>query len=178
LETILSGGAYLNKPNPLRLNVGFLLNKDVGFSRIFDFDHPAAQLGDDFFVLNLRGDLRFTRTSEGIFVGGRLNAASPAECVRCLEEYEQPLAIKLEDLFIYPPQEAQENELTVPETGVIDLRPLLREYFLLAVPLHGLCRPDCRGLCPECGNNLNEETCEHPVSDIDPRMAVLKTLLE
>jgi uncharacterized protein len=174
----LSGGAYLNKPNPLRLNVGFLLNKDVGFSRNFDFEHPAAQLGDDFFVLNLRGGLRFTRTSEGIFVNGRLTAASPSECVRCLEEFEQPLAIKLEDLFVYPPQHADANDLVVPESGFLDLRPLLREYFMLALPLQGLCKPDCHGLCGECGNNLNEQTCDHPVSDIDPRMAVLKTLLD
>lgn len=178
METILSGGAYLNKPNPLRLNVGFLLNKDVGSSRNFDFDLPAAQLSDDFFVLSLRGDLRFTRTSEGIFVNGRLLAASPSECVRCLEEFEQPLAIKLEDLFIYPPQQADEEELVVPESGIIDLRPLLREYFLLALPLQGLCQANCQGLCGECGNNLNEQSCDHPVSDIDPRMAVLKTLLD
>jgi uncharacterized protein len=178
LETILSGGAYLNNPNPLRLNVGFLLNKDVGFSRNFDFEHPAARLGDDFFVLNLRGGLRFTRTSEGIFVSGRLKAASPSECVRCLDEFEQPLSIKVEDLFIYPPEQAGEDDLVVPETGLLDLQPLLREYFLLALPIQGVCRPDCRGLCGVCGNNLNDETCDHPVSDIDPRMAILKTLLE
>jgi uncharacterized protein len=95
-----------------------------------------------------------------------------------LEEFEQPLSIKVEDLFVYPPEQADENELVIPDTGLLDLRPLLREYFLLALPIQGVCQPDCRGLCAECGNNLNEETCDHPMSDIDPRMAILKTLLE
>jgi len=54
---------------------------------------------------------------------------------------------------------------------------LLREYLVLDIPSRPLCRPECKGLCPECGNNLNESTCEHPESQIDPRLASLSSLL-
>ena len=49
----------------------------------------------------------------------------------------------------------------VPEDAQIDLAPLLREYALLEVPIKALCRQDCRGLCPECGQDLNQSDCGH-----------------
>ena len=52
----------------------------------------------------------------------------------------------------------------MPETGLLDLSPLVREYLLLDLPLQPVCRPECLGLCPECGNNRNESTCQPPAS--------------
>jgi uncharacterized protein len=54
---------------------------------------------------------------------------------------------------------------------------LFREYILLEIPISPLCRPDCKGLCPICGNNLNEDTCHHEEEAGDPRLASLKALL-
>ncbi|MCJ7513828.1 MAG: DUF177 domain-containing protein [Anaerolineales bacterium] len=164
--------------HPLRINVGFLLHEQAGYSRTFDFDHPAVQISEDLAISKLRGSLRFTRTAQGLYGDGQLEATTPMECVRCLSAFEQPLAIRIGDLFASPPGQATDPLLVVPETGVLDLSPLLREYLLLDVPLQPLCRSNCRGLCPECGNNLNESRCSHPKEPIDPRLAALQSLLD
>jgi uncharacterized protein len=121
--------------------------------------------------------IRLTRTGEGLYLQGNLKAGTAVSCNRCLTEFEQPLEIELADLLAYPPGPQEDLLLSVPETGMLDLAPLLREYLVLDIPSQPLCRPDCKGLCPECGENLNENTCEHPQSHIDPRLASLSTLL-
>jgi uncharacterized protein len=170
-------GVNLDIRQPLRLNVGFLLHRDVGFSRNFDFDGIGAKLSDDLEVRNLRGSIRFTRTAQGLVGQGKLKAETTLECVRCLTTFNQTLEIQFDDLFVFPPERATDPLLAVPETGILDLTPLAREYLLLDFPLQPVCSTDCRGLCPECGNNLNEQSCQHAQTEVDPRLAVLKDLL-
>lgn len=158
----------------MRLNVGFLLHESIGYHRTFDFDHPNVQVSDDLDVADLLGSIRMTRTAQGLYANGHLAAVAGAECVRCLSPYGQALALDLDDLFVFPPAKATESLLSIPETGLLDLNPLVREYFLLAFPLQPLCRPDCRGLCPECGANLNETACGHAPALNDPRWVVLR----
>lgn len=167
----------LSKRNALLLNVGFLLHQGVGSSRDFDFELPAIRVGDDLDVSSLQGTIRFTRTAQGLLAQGRLEAQTQLECDRCLASFAQALEVDLDELFAYPPALATDPLLSIPETGLLDLNPLLREHFLLAIPLKPVCKPDCRGLCLECGIDLNESTCEHPVDDIDPRLAALRSLL-
>jgi uncharacterized protein len=167
----------LYKCHPLRLNVGFLLHKNVGYSRNFDFDCKAIRIGDELDVSELKGSLHLTRTSQGMYAQGRLQANINLECVRCLTSFDQPLRVDVDDLFIYPPEEASDPLLSIPESGILDLNPLLREYLLLDVPIQSLCREECKGLCSECGSNLNESECDHSQVDIDPRLETLKTLL-
>ena len=163
--------------SPLRLNVGFVVAQFAGFSRDFPFDVPQISLPPDLQLSNLVGLIRTTRTPQGILLQADLQAQTELECVRCLTDFSQALETKIDDLFVYPPGQANDPLLAVPETGILDLNPLLREYFLLDVPLQPVCRQDCRGLCPECGNNLNESSCTHPVTTADPRLAGLKSLL-
>ena len=70
-----------------------------------------------------------------------------------------------------------ESGLLVPEDGQIDLEPLLREYALLEFPISPVCKPDCKGLCPVCGENLNRTDCGHR-PETDSPFAVLKDLLK
>ncbi|NIS79933.1 MAG: hypothetical protein GTO14_06950 [Anaerolineales bacterium] len=177
LESVLQGGAHLKNSHPLRLNVGFLLHKSVGYSRNFDFDVDNVQVDSDLDVSALQGSINITRTSQGLYARGRMQAMRGLDCVRCLATYSQPLSVDVDDLFIYPPSDAEDPQLAIPETGILDLKPVLREYLLLDVPIQPLCRPDCKGLCAICGENLNDTDCQHPEADIDPRMEVLKTLL-
>lgn len=162
------------KQHPLRLNVGFLVHQSVGTSREVEFDLPETRVGDDLRLSHLRGSLRFTRTSDGLYLEGKLDSAMQLDCNRCLSPIQQALEVELGDLLRYP---STDPVLGVPETGILDLRPLVREHFLLGIPGQPLCREDCRGLCPECGGNLNETTCDHPETEIDPRLAALKSLL-
>jgi uncharacterized protein len=162
----------------LRLNVGFLLKEGVGYSREFTFDEPLVQISDDLTVHNLAGSVTFTRTPQGLYGQGRLTATIDNECTRCLDEYQQPVTARLAELYHYPPESAPPDSLTVSDDVHIDLTPVVREDFLLSIPMHALCRPDCKGLCPQCGANWNEGPCDCQDDTIDPRLAPLAGLLK
>jgi uncharacterized protein len=167
----------LSARHPLRLNVGFMIRQNVGFSRDFDFDLSAVEVSEDLLIHSLQGTLTLSRIAQGILAQGRLQAKMPQECARCLAEFNLPLTIKLKDLFTYPPNQGSDPILVVAENGILDLNPLLRESVLLEIPMRPLCRPECKGLCPVCGANRNNSKCKHPEQKIDPRMAALKSLL-
>ena len=124
----------------------------------------------------MRGAINFSRTPQGLYAQGRLQAISHEQCVRCLADAEQTLTCKIGDLFIYPPENAPEDALTVGEDVHIDLAPLVRENMLLSKAIRILCRPDCLGLCPQCGQNWNEGPCDCQAENSDPRWAALKKL--
>ncbi|MFQ5921415.1 MAG: DUF177 domain-containing protein [Anaerolineales bacterium] len=166
------------KQHPLRLNVGFLLHQGAGTSQEVEFDFPAIQVGDDLDLSFLRGILRLTRTGEGLYIEGPLESETALDCDRCLTPLNHPLVVELGELLYYPPRPGSDPSESIPETGILDLRPLVREHILLDMPMHALCRSDCKGLCPECGGNLNETGCEHPETELDPRFAALKSLLQ
>ena len=161
----------------LRLNVGFLLKESAGFTRDFAFEHTTLLHVEDVIVNRLDGKLRLTRTRQGIVVHGTLHAWSPAECVRCLDTFELNYPIEISDLFIYPAPLGTDNPFIVDEGGFIDLSPVVREEGILAVPMHALCSSDCKGLCPQCGQNWNESACDCHTETGDPRLSVLRELL-
>lgn len=164
-------------PKRLRFNLGFLLESTLGTSRTYELAYPRIIISDDLTLKPLTGAFKTTRTSEGIYLNGVLQTSINAECVRCLEEAQIGLDLNLDDLFYYPPQSAPEGEYQVGDNGFIDLAPLVRELSLLAVPSQPLCSPDCRGLCQQCGKNLNAGNCDCEEDTIDPRLQALKDLL-
>jgi uncharacterized protein len=171
-----SGLKLSNLKNPLRLNVGFFLHQSIGFSRDFYFDIPKIHLPPDLDLRNLTGVARVTRTPQGLPVQVKMNASLSTECVRCLKGIQQPLHIDFTELYAFSEKAVTDSNLILPEDGHIDLAPLVREYMLLEIPIGPLCRPDCKGLCPVCGENLNENEHDHGEEEGDPRLAVLKSL--
>lgn len=164
--------------SPLRLNVGFVVAQTAGFSRDISFDLPLINVPPDLHLNRLTGVVRVTRTPQGILMQGDFQALIDLECVRCLTDFQQMLKIDFTELYAFSQRYVTDSGLLMPETGIIDLAPVLREYLLLEIPISPLCRPDCKGLCPICGNNLNESTCNHEVDTGDPRLAALKSLLD
>ncbi len=162
--------------NPLRLNVGFIVHQNIGYSRDFFFDIPKIHLDPDLDLKNLSGWARVTRTPQGLPIQVKMGALQPSECVRCLEAFDQPLEIDFTELYAFSQRSATDSSLILPEDGQIVLEPLVREYMLLEIPISPLCRLECKGLCPVCGENLNFITCEHGDNEVDPRLAVLKSL--
>jgi uncharacterized protein len=147
--------------NPLRFNVGFLLNQPVGTSREFHFDFPSIRLQPDLDVRELHGTVKASKTSQGIFLQAGFDAIVTAECVRCLAEFDQSLHTDFEELLAFSLRSVSESDLVLPEDANIDLAPLLREYLLVEIPISPLCREDCKGLCTICGEDLNKRVCEH-----------------
>ncbi|MCB8920078.1 MAG: DUF177 domain-containing protein [Ardenticatenaceae bacterium] len=162
----------------LRFNFGFLLEANFGESRVIELDYPSIRVADDLDLAPLRGSIKASRTSEGIYVEGSLQTAIDAQCVRCLTTFSLPITLQIDDLFYYPPVTAPKGEFVVGENGFIDLAPLVRELSLLEIPMQPICKPDCQGLCQECGANLNEGDCGCEDDDIDPRFSILGELLD
>lgn len=172
-----SGYSVANPRRPLRLNVGFLISSTIGTSREFDFDYERMRLGEDLRVEAFRGTARFDRTPQGLLLQGEFSARTGQECVRCLESFPLDIKWSFTDLYAFDARSISESNLLVPEDGQIDLEPLLREYALLEFPISPLCRPDCRGLCAVCGENLNKADCGHRPEPDSP-FGVLKDLLK
>ena len=164
--------------SPLRLNVGFVVAQSAGFSRDFPFDIPKINVPPDLQISNLTGIVRATRTPQGILLQVNVQAEVELDCVRCLTSYKHSLGVEYTELYAFSQRYATDSGLLMPESGIIDLAPVLREYILLEIPISPLCRTDRKGLCPVCGNNLNESTCSHDDDSGDPRLASLKKLLD
>ena len=150
-----------NPRYPLRINVGFLLNQPVGSSRDIHFDYTDVGLTVDFQVRKLEGVVRLNRTPQGLLVDADFSAYQTEECVRCLELFELELHTLYQELFSFQFHPTSEPSLVIPADGNIDLAPLTRDYLLLEKPIKSICKPDCKGLCTVCGEDLNMRSCAH-----------------
>ena len=154
----------MNQPRyPLRINVGFLLNQPIGYNREIHIDCPQIQLDEEFSVQKLTGMARVNRTSQGILLQAEFEGQVDVECARCLKTAQQTLDTQFDELYAFDERTLTESGLLLPEDGTIDLAPLVREYLLLEIPISPVCKADCKGLCPECGEDLNLTVCEHSV---------------
>jgi uncharacterized protein len=166
-----------NPRKPFRLNVGFIVHEEVGYSHRFPLEIDKAVLGDDLTLENFSGVIVIDRAQQGLVVQGEFSGDTALECVRCLKEFQFLLKWELTELYAFNQKSVSESGLMVPDSAQIDLAPLLREYALLEVPIKPLCRPDCKGLCIECGQDLNVKDCGHSQHDDDSPFSVLKNLL-
>ncbi len=164
------------KNAPLRFNVGFLLEGNLGEKREYELNYPSATV-EDVTLQPLQGTVILSRNSRGIYVEGHLITNVPTECSRCLTPLAQPVEIELNDLFYYPPATTPQGEYGIPMAGILDLSALVREASLLSVPMQPICKDDCLGFCMECGKNLNEGDCGCSEEEVDPRLATLRGLL-
>ncbi|MDQ3986267.1 MAG: DUF177 domain-containing protein [Actinomycetota bacterium] len=125
----------------------------------------------------VRGDLRAESVVEGVLVTGAVTGRATLECARCLVPFVSPVTVDLCELFVAPGHETSAEEDSYRIAGrEIHLEPMLRDALTLALPLNPLCRPDCKGLCPHCGRNLNEGSCDCREDETDPRWAELESL--
>jgi uncharacterized protein len=173
--TKVSNG-YVNN-RILKLNVGFLLTSGPGHSHNSQVDFPAVRVADDLLLHYMRGPLRLSRTKEGVLVQARFQAALDDECYRCLDPVVNQLTIELEELYTYHVA-ASLAEFSIDEDAILDLGPLVRAEVLIEKSHRTLCRPDCQGLCPQCGINKNHGLCRCDLDNVDPRLAELKKLLD
>ena len=98
-------------------------------------------------------------------------------CDRCMNAFDYPLHATLDDQFSNDEAHYLEDEDIKRVTkSSIDLSDSILESIAMAMPMKALCGADCKGMCLECGANLNQNTCECEKSDIDPRLEALKDI--
>ena len=166
-----------NPRKPFRINVGFIIHEEVGYVHEFPFELEKINL-DDLELQNFVGKADIGRTPQGLVVQGNFEADTKLECVRCLKEFIEPLDWEFTELYAFTQKSLSESELLVPEDAQLDLAPLIREYALLEIPIKPLHDPQCKGLCIECGQDLNLKDCGHNQDTDDSPFATLKDLLE
>ena len=161
----------------LTFDVSTLLKAPLGKSLTLDVDTGPLVL-EDLEVDFLRGSVQVIRVEDGLFVEGAVESQLRLECVRCLDPFAFPITLQLAEMFRLPGSAPSPDAIyAVSEDGKLDLAPLIREHAWLAIPMKPLCDPECKGLCPHCGVNLNRESCECEEIRVDPRLAPLKELL-
>lgn len=155
------------------------LGRQAGGLKVVETSVPApAALGTDVIGVPEGApvdlDLRLESAVEGVLVTGTAVVDVAGECVRCLAPVRDRIEVDLQELFVFPGRDADEEEASRLHGDLLDLEPVLRDAVVLELPFQPLCRPDCAGLCPECGANLNDDPDhEHAVGN-DPRWDILR----
>ncbi len=163
----------------------FEINLEELFNRVgskIQLDHTA-----DFSDLDVNGEKPFRdpvkitgviqNIAEVVFMDATVQATEYTVCDRCATDVVKHLSVPMQHTFV-PELENEDDDgyIVVPDM-ILDLDALAREDLLLDLPSKVLCREDCKGLCPQCGKNLNDGPCDCK-EPVDPRLAGLLSLLD
>jgi uncharacterized protein len=144
--------------------------------------------GECRFDSDIYSHLEIRKVADVVEIKGRIEMKTGMTCSRCLVDYAAPAVHHFTVDFIQEPPETdaaqEEIALSAEDLGLIyyqgeliDFHDTIQEQVILSLPVRPLCREDCKGLCHNCGENLNEGHCNCSGSGaIDPRFAVLKSL--
>ncbi len=170
--------------DPLTYNVARLILEPPGASRTYLVGGVMLDLGPDLEQTDpLEGTIRIARTNRGVLVTGRLTTAIAAECSRCLRDIEAPLTLEIGEEALpsidiatgLPVARATEPDvLRLTDHHELALEPVVRDAISLAEPIAPLCREDCPGLCPVCGEELDGGSHAHPDELLDARLEALR----
>ncbi len=156
----------------MQINVAQLLKEPVGAKRNYKVDEPAGENNDTPVI----GDIDLTRTSRGILMTGKLTAQIKGFCSRCLCPAGATVKFKMEDEF-FPVTDINSgshinvppDEFTIDANHILDLDEAIRQYIIMATPTKLLCKPDCPGICPVCGQEFARGDCKHRNKPFDHR---------
>jgi uncharacterized protein len=163
----------------MKINISDLLQQKVE-SIAFDFYADREDLDREGFKIGLKNKARITGVAyydgEIVSVTGRIAGVMGATCSRCLKVYDHSIDVGFDEKFSKDEQE--DEEIYPVNNNEIDLKDLVIDQIILSMPLKMLCNENCKGLCPKCGCNLNDESCSCDRNIVDPRFAVLKDLFK
>lgn len=150
--------------NTMQINVAQLLKEPVGAKRSYKIDESTGENSED----HVEGEVSLTRTNRGILVTGKLNADIRGVCSRCLGYACANSILNIEDEY-YPVIDINSDSqikvdpyaFTIDHNHILDLDEAIRQYIIMAIPTRLLCKPDCPGLCPVCGQEFAKGDCEH-----------------
>lgn len=164
IKDITEHGEHLEAPFPAPLLADALDGTDA--------DLAASQVS---------ARLDISRAGDTISIHGRLEGDVRLPCTRCLGEAHAKVAVPLRAIVGPESMGAEETlddeiEYFNHDGEVLDLEPVLRETLILSLPMATLCQPECKGLCPVCGQSRNDKECGCDTHVVDPRLAALKDL--
>jgi len=141
-----------NKPM-LEINVAQILKGSIGTEKILPVSGSVDITG--YGECAVEGKVKLTRTNRSILIKGTLQTCVQASCARCLEAFDCPLALNIEEEY-FPmtdvnsgvplPEPEEPGYFVIDEHLILDLSEAVRQYALMAVPMKPLCRPECQGI--------------------------------
>ncbi len=156
----------------MRYKVADLVKAPPGNARWVEVDDIESAQHESFQVVApIQGRVRLMRDPGGILVQGNIHTVVALSCTRCLEPLDLPIDVELGEHFrptvaipggapvLADPEEENESITEIDERHMLDLSGVIWQNLELALPAVALCRPDCAGLCPQCGANRNTESC-------------------
>lgn len=172
--------------NSLKINV-FLIPEEgqrFAFSEGNSWFKTCFKDGEvpDFSLDKVDVSCLISKTSGTVFIKGSFAALIDIGCSRCLENTRQSIGSDFEYTLIPAKAETKEDielkpeelEISYYQGDFIDLTPIICEQIILQIPIKVLCSEQCKGLCQQCGTNLNSSSCNCGTSFLNSRMAVLK----
>ncbi len=166
----------------MELNVAkeLKLPGEVGTARLVESLDPIELPGH---VIRLTApvtlDVSYSFDGTGFSLNGVLSSAVQMNCTKCDEEFTRAFTVDFAERFLKVSEmEAEELECYPYSGETLKLDKLVQDLILLNAPMYGLCKPDCRGLCPICGANLNHTQCKCTLPDDGNPFAALKGLAE
>lgn len=149
------------------------LDSIVGFS-------DAEFLGESYrFSKPLRVAGRIYNNGQSLTLDVNVSGTMHTDCARCLEELETKVDFSVEELLSQREEgEAESEDIILFDGYTIELDDIIADHFLMNISGRYLCSEDCKGLCPDCGTNLNKGTCDCDTEYIDPRWQALADILK
>jgi uncharacterized protein len=167
------------------IDLNELRKKNVPLQVEVDFGEKQLNLDSTLASLNDRAhsQLRVLLSGERVMIDGRIAGDMVVTCCRCAKGFSQRVEKTFSVEYWPDPKvnhEGEELELSYDDLDIgfyrddkIDLSAVVTEQILLDIPMKPVCRENCKGLCDQCGADLNEESCQCEREQVDPRLAVL-----
>jgi len=159
----------------MRIDVSLLLKGPVGSSDDIWIDETGVSETLD----HIEGDVTLVRTNRGILVKGTVSARIKGTCSRCLEPAVSIAKLDIAEEVLQEMSRSggfspnNRSEYIINSNQVLDLNEIIAQYAHMARPMKFLCKPDCAGICPTCGYNLNQGSCACASQTHDSRWAKL-----
>ncbi len=165
-----------------------MLQLDIGRLKRSQGESSRFELAVELPSLELQGEsisfagpanavLTVLNTGKNLVVEGIVSGTIELTCSRCLKHFIFDFEAPIEETYVHSMDNYAEQ--AIPYSGdMLDLTPEVLKSILLELPMKAVCSEECRGLCPKCGSDLNKDGCGCVHGDVDPRLSVLKNLLE
>jgi len=152
-----------------------------------DVDIEESFRGEEISLVSpVKAHLGLTKAHREVIVTGNVTAELEFECSRCLKRFRRVVNEPVNVVY-HPIEELgaethglkdEEMDMGFYKGEELDLKELIKEQLILNIQMKPLCDENCRGICSQCGADLNTETCSCETKKIDSRLEVLKKLLE
>lgn len=185
-NTIINNGVFMEKYAATDIGVREML---LDLRKVFENDDEILAFRDtlDLSDIEISGSYPFVSP---VFATGQVKSLAGAAqmtvkvefvfsipCDRCAEQIERKYSYSFEHMLVRELNDEENDTYLQVENDTLDVSELLRSDILLELPSKFLCKPECKGLCDVCGQNLNTGTCHCHDHDVDPRLEVLKKFM-